>query len=510
MRKYILIFIVFISCLILTSCTKNHYDNKLLDSYSHTYGESSQYNNTEEYNNIEENAIKNVLSSPLSTFSIDVDTASYSNVRRFINHGSLPPKDAVRTEELINYFNYNYPGPTDEKPFSVTTEVGTCPWNDKRLLVRIGLQGKAVDIEEIPPSNLVFLLDVSGSMNSPDKLGLVKSGMRLLVNNLREQDKISIVVYAGAAGVVLEPTSGDNKGEILKALDGLSAGGSTAGGEGIELAYNIAKENFIEDGNNRVILATDGDFNVGVQSQSDLTRLIEEKRENDIFLSVLGFGTGNIKDSKMETLADKGNGNYSYIDNLLEAKKVLVEEMGSTLLTIAKDVKIQVEFNPGFIKGYRLIGYENRILNNEDFNNDNKDAGELGAGHTVTAFYELIPADSDEEIPYIDGLKYQDITITDSNELMTVQLRYKEPTGDESKLIEHIVMSQDITTNLSNDFLFASAVAEFGLLLRDSEYKGNASYNHVVETANASKGVDLGGYRTEFIQLVELAKELSK
>ncbi|ERJ12006.1 vWA domain-containing protein [Haloplasma contractile] len=511
--KLKLIFIIALSSifLMLSSCS-NKEDSAYYEQYSPlTYHNSNvqdeDYSN-EDYKHIEENRIMDVLTSPLSTFSIDVDTASYSNMRRFLNDGNMPQPDAIRTEELINYFSYDYNGPTGENPFSITTEVAPCPWNEQRQLAMIGIQGIKIDNEEFPPSNLVFLLDVSGSMNASNKLPLVKDALKLLVNNLDEDDTISIVVYAGSSGVVLEPTSGDQKDKIIRAFEGLQAGGSTAGGTGITRAYQLAKDSFIEGGNNRVILATDGDFNVGVSSDSELTRLIEEKRDDDIFLSVLGFGTGNYKDSKMETLANKGNGNYAYIDSLLEAKKVLVEEMGSTLLTIAKDVKIQVEFNPAQVKGYRLIGYENRLLNNEDFDDDTKDAGELGAGHTVTAFYELIPADSDEDIDGIDDLKYQNRENTGSNEIMEVRIRYKEPTGDESKLITEVVNSEDLTSNPSNNFKFASSVAEFGLLLRDSDYKGTASYTHIIETATASKGDDTGGYRSEFIRLVKLAKEL--
>jgi Ca-activated chloride channel family protein len=464
--------------------------------------------NTEEYKHLDENAVKSTAQSPVSTFSIDVDTASYSNVRRFIMSGSLPPEDAVRTEELVNYFSYNYPQPKNDEPFAIITEVGPCPWNSKHKLAMIGLQGKNIHTEQLPPSNLVFLLDVSGSMNEPNKLPLVKSAMKLLVNNLTEKDRISMVVYAGAAGVVLQPTSGDNKEKILSAIEELSAGGSTAGGEGIELAYKLAKESFIKEGNNRVILATDGDFNVGLSSEDELVKLIEEKRKDNIYLSVLGFGDGNYKDSKMEALADKGNGNYAYIDSILEAKKVLVEEIGSTLLTIAKDVKIQVEFNPAKVKGYRLVGYENRVLNNEDFKDDTKDAGELGAGHTVTAFYEIIPADSDEQVKGSDELKYQDIKLVDSNELMAIKLRYKLPEASQSTEVSTVIKQEQITENPSQDFIFASAVAEFGHLLRNSEYKGEASFDHILSAAREAKGADLSAYRSEFIKMVELAKEI--
>ena len=365
--------------------------------------------NSEEYETISENTFKWASKTPLSTFSIDVDGASYSNVRRMIMDGRLPVKDAVRVEELINYFNYDYEAPRSEHPFSVNTEVGKAPWNPNHQLVQVGIQGAKIDVENLPPSNLVFLLDVSGSMSYDDKLPLLKKGLKLLTNQLREEDYVSIVVYAGSSGLVLPPTSGAQKETILEALNKLNAGGSTAGAAGIKQAYQVAKEYFRENGNNRVILATDGDFNVGVSSNDELIKLIEEKRNDGIFLSVLGFGSGNLKDSKMEQIANNGNGNYYYIDNLLEAKKVLVTEMGGTLHTIAKDVKIQVEFNPQNVKAYRLIGYENRLLADEDFNNDKKDAGEVGSGHTVTALYEIIPhgVHTDTSLSDIDPLKYQ-------------------------------------------------------------------------------------------------------
>ena len=461
--------------------------------------------NTEDYSYIEENTFKNPKNNPLSTFSIDVDTASYSNIRRFLMNSELPPKDAVRIEELINYFSYDYLNPDDEHPFSVNTEIAKCPWNENNLLVKIGLKGEDIPKENIPSSNLVFLLDVSGSMNAPDKLPLLQSAIKMLANQLTEKDKISIVVYAGASGVVLDSVSGDDKIKIMDAIDSLNAGGSTNGGEGINLAYKIAKQNFIENGNNRIILATDGDFNVGISSNGELTRLIEEKRNEGIFLTVLGFGTGNIKDTTMETLADKGNGNYAYIDSILEAKKVLVEEMGSTLFTIAKDVKIQVEFNPNIIEGYRLVGYENRKLNDEDFNDDTKDAGEMGAGHTVTAFYELIPITSNEEIKNIDDLKYQETVIKKNDEeIMTVKLRYKDPDKNSSKLLEKIVKTNDIVSNPSEDYMFAVAVTEFGMILRDSKFKGNSTIDDVISLAKYNKGNDYSGYRSEFIKLAEL------
>lgn len=470
--------------------------------------------NTEEYSRIYDNEFKDSKKDPLSTFSIDVDKASYSNVRRFLNQRQLPQPDAVRIEEMINYFSYEYPKPEGNKPFSITTEYTDCPWNDKHQLIHIGLQGKEIAMDHLPANNLVFLLDVSGSMNSEDKLPLLKSGLRLLVEQMRPQDHVAIVVYAGAAGVVLPSTSGSHKDKIYDALEKLQAGGSTAGGEGILLAYKTAKENFMSKGNNRIILATDGDFNVGVSSDGELTRLIEKQREDGVFLSVLGFGTGNYKDSKMEQLADKGNGNYAYIDNILEAKKVLVKEMGGTLLTIAKDVKLQIEFNPAKVKGYRLVGYENRLLNNEDFNDDKKDAGELGSGHTVTAIYEIIPAGSPELIASVDNLKYQQTTASTasgSNEVMTIKFRYKEPKESNSQLITHIVSDKKTAFDMaSENCKFSTAVAEFGMLLRDSKFKGDSNFKTVIATAKASKGKDEEGYRAEFIRLVEIAELLKK
>jgi len=473
--------------------------------------ESNDNFNTEEYSTINENEFRKVLDKPLSTFSIDVDAASYSNMRRFINGGQLPPKDAIRIEEMINYFGYDYEQPTGDDPFSINTEVATTPWNDKHLLVQVGLQGKKLAMEDLPSSNIVFLLDVSGSMSSPNKLPLLKSSLKMLANELRAQDKVSIVVYAGAAGLVLEPTRGDNKQKIMEALDKLQSGGSTAGGAGLRLAYETAKKNFVVGGNNRVILATDGDFNIGESSNASMERLIEEKRKEGVFLTVLGFGMGNYKDSKMEILADKGNGNYAYIDTMKEAKKVLVNEFGGTLFTIAKDVKIQVEFNPNHVQAYRLIGYENRILKDEDFNDDKKDAGELGSGHTVTALYEIIPSGVKSEfIKDIDPLKYQDKEVantSNSNELLTVKFRYKAPEGNKSKLITKTVKKG--IRNASKNLEWATAVAGFGMMLRDSEFKGDLNYTSVLELARNSKGDDTFGYRAEFVQLVELAKGMS-
>lgn len=472
--------------------------------------QSPYYSGSEEYAEISENIFKWAQKTPLSTFSIDVDGASYSNVRRMIMDGYLPPADAVRIEELINYFDYRYTEPAGEDPFSVQTEIASAPWNPDHQLVQIGIQGERVEADNLPPSNLVFLLDVSGSMSSYDKLPLLKKGFKLLVNQLREEDYVSIVVYAGSSGLVLPPTSGFEKDKILESLDRLQAGGSTAGAAGIEQAYKVAMENFRKDANNRVILATDGDFNVGISDNDKLVELIEQKRDNGIFLSVLGFGTGNLKDSRMEQIANHGNGNYYYIDNLLEAKKVLVSEMGGTLHTIAKDVKIQVEFNAENVQAYRLIGYENRLLEDEDFNDDTKDAGELGAGHTVTALYEVIPhsVDIEESLTDIDPLKYQTPTAPVngfSDEIMTVKLRYKQPDGDESKLISTVVKTSQISSDMSENLSFASAVASFGMILRDSKFKESADFEMVQRLAKSGKGEDDKGYRAEFIKIAELA-----
>lgn len=469
--------------------------------------------NTEAYDRIYENHFLKVLDKPLSTFSIDVDAASYSNIRRFLRNNSLPPKDAVRIEEMVNYFSYNYKQPVNNDPFAIATEMGPCPWDSTHNLVHIGLQGKIVAVDSLPPSNLVFLLDVSGSMNSPDKLPLLKMALKMLVKNLRKEDNIAITVYAGAAGLVLPSTPGDKKEKIISALENLQAGGSTAGGAGIKLAYKTAKENFLKDGINRVILATDGDFNIGASSDGELVRMIEEKRTQGIFLTVLGFGTGNYKDSKMEKLADKGNGNYAYIDNLLEAKKVLVNEMGGTLLTIAKDVKIQVEFNPNRVQAYRLIGYENRKLNDEDFNDDTKDAGELGAGHSVTALYEIIPVGVKADLPDIDDLKYQSRNVNSSGkkskELLTVKFRYKTPQGSKSKLIVKTLKHQT-PKHISENLQFSAAVAGFGMLLRDSKYKGNLTYQTIIDMAKAARGKDPNGYRAELIKMIEQAEMIDK
>lgn len=468
---------------------------------------------TEEYGSFEENKYFSPLDQPLSTFSIDVDTASYSQIRRYLNEGSLPPTDAVRIEECINYFSYDYVAPSGPEPVNVGVTISDCPWNDGRYLARITLKAAELDLSEAPSSNLVFLLDVSGSMDEPNKLPLVKSAMSMLAQNLNENDRVSIVVYAGASGVVMDGSRGSDNAFIDAALERLSAGGSTAGGEGIALAYAMAEKNFIQGGNNRVILCTDGDFNVGPSSTEDLESLIENKRNSGIYLSVLGFGTGNTKDNKMETLADKGNGNYAYIDSLMEAKKVLVNEISSTLFTVAKDVKVQVEFNPDAIKEYRLIGYDNRVMAAEDFNNDKKDAGEMGAGHCVTAFYELIPMGSEDSSQSVDDLVFQDNskplnTVSPkapTDDWLYVKFRYKQPSSDKSQLITTMAGVKNYTNHPDNDFVFASAVAEFALVLKNSDYQGGANLRDVIDRAKASRGVDEDGYRAQFIQLAELA-----
>ena len=471
--------------------------------------------NTEEYGRIQENGFKSVADTPLSTFSIDVDPASYSNMRRFINRGELPPADAIRTEELVNYFSYDYPKPMGNDPVKITVEAGTCTWNTAHRLVRIGLKAKEIPTEQLPASNLVFLVDVSGSMWGANRLDLVKSSLKLLVNNLRNKDKVAIVTYAGSAGVKLEATSGGDKQKIREAIDELTAGGSTAGGAGIHLAYQIAKKNFISDGNNRIILCSDGDFNVGVSSAEGLEQLIEKERKSGVHLTVLGYGMGNYKDRKIQVLAEKGNGNHAYIDNLQEANRVLVGEFGATLHTVAKDVKLQVEFNPSQVQAYRLIGYESRLLKDEDFNNDAKDAGDMGAGHTVTAFYEVIPAGvKNEYVGKVDDLKYQKkekmtLKPTGSDELLTVKLRYKASDKDVSRKME-LPFVDNKGDSVSSDFRFASAVAMFGQLLRDSDFKGTADYDKVIKLAKQGLNNDERGYRREFIRLVEAAKGLEK
>lgn len=477
----------------------------------------SRYNgafNTEGYAATTENGFRSVGSNPLSTFSIDVDNASWSNIRRFINNGALPPPEAVRIEEMINFFRYDYPEPEGIHPFSVTSELSVCPWNKKHQLLLVGLKGKSIDKSSLPASNIVFLIDVSGSMNSPDKLPLLKSAFGLLVNELRPQDRVAVVVYAGAAGLVLESTPGNRKNEIMNAIANLEAGGSTAGGAGLKLAYEVASGNFIKGGNNRIILATDGDFNVGESSNGGMERLVTDYRDRGIFMTVLGFGMGNIKDDKMEIIADKGNGNYSYIDNLQEARRVLVKEFGGTLFTIARDVKFQIEFNPSKVQSYRLIGYENRLLNEEDFNDDRKDAGEMGSGHNVTALYELVPAGNEDETPPVDPLKYQDNQVIKSgkipsDEFLTIKIRYKKPEGSSSLLLEKTVSDYVRNSDEASDNLqFAAAVAEFGMILRDSEFKGSSSVDEAVRLARSARGDDSEGYRSEFIRLMEAARDL--
>ena len=463
---------------------------------------------SEEYNIIHENIFKDTKTSPLSTFSIDVDTASYSNIRRFITvNKQLPPKDAVRTEEMLNYFSYQYHEPNSTLPFSINKTIGETLWNKKTKIIHIGIQTKKVNFEKLPASNLVFLIDVSGSMSTSRKLPLLKESIKLLVEKLREKDRVSIVVYAGSSGLVLDKAKGSEKTKILEALNKLTAGGVTAGGEGIELAYKVALESFIEEGNNRVILATDGDFNVGKSSQRDLEDLIEEKRESGVYLTVLGFGMGNLKDNKVETLADKGNGNYAYIDNLLEAKKVLVTQMGGTLYTVAKDVKVQVDFNPTTVLAYRLIGYENRRLENEDFNNDKKDAGEIGMGHSVTVLYEIKPTstNSGRDVEQSEYTNVTDKNITDA--YATLRIRYKKPNENNSQEIRNVIKIDD--NNITkNDFMFTQTIAGFSMLLRDSQFKDNLTFSQLVNVATASKGEDKEGYRKEFIELIKEADKL--
>ncbi|EMY3482384.1 von Willebrand factor type A domain-containing protein [Flavobacterium psychrophilum] len=467
--------------------------------------------NNEDYNSWIENPFESPKTAPLSTFSIDVDNASYTNIRRLINNGQKVPKDAVRVEEMINFFKYQYPQPKDNHPFSITTQYSDCPWNSKHKLVQIGLQGKNIPTNDLPASNLVFLIDVSGSMNADNKLPLLIESLKILVEQLRKQDKVAIVVYAGAAGLVLPPTAGNEKQTIINALEKLNAGGSTAGGAGIELAYKTAQENFIKDGNNRVILATDGDFNVGSTSDSDMQTLIENKRESGVFLTCLGYGMGNYKDSKMEILADKGNGNYAYIDNIQEANRFLGKEFKGSMFAIAKDVKIQIEFNPKHVQSYRLIGYENRKLRPEDFKNDAIDAGELGSNHTVTALYEIIPIGTNSDFyNQTSDLKYTKTEVTDNNyndELATIKFRYKKP--DAQKSIEMVQIIQNKSTvleNATNDLKFATAVAWFGLKLRDSKLIANKSSEDIKKLARLGLSNDLDGYKAEFIRLVEAVK----
>lgn len=472
----------------------------------------------EEYGNFVENSFVSPMNEALSTFSIDVDAASYTNFRRFVNQGQLPPKDAIRVEELINFFKYNYDQPTSKDPVKVTTEVGNCPWAKDHRLVRIGIKAKELSNDELPASNLVFLIDVSGSMYGPTRLDLVKSSMNLLVNNLRAKDRVAIVVYASESGLKLASTPGSEKQKIKDVINSLGAGGSTNGAGGIQRAYEVAEQNFIKGGNNRIILCTDGDFNVGVSSTNSLGDLIEQKRKSGVFLSILGYGMGNYKDGKMQMLAQKGNGNASYIDNLQEANRVLVQEFGGTLFTIAKDVKLQIEFNPAKVEAYRLVGYESRKLNKEDFNDDTKDAGEMGAGHTVTALYEVVPKGIQLNFyPSVDALKYQKTetiapktatAMNESPEMLTVKLRYKQPDGDKSVKLE-VPLIDSKKSNVSSDLKFASAVAMFAQLLKGSIYKGDATYDKVIDLAKSSLGNDPDGYRSEFVRLVEIVKNLN-
>jgi Ca-activated chloride channel homolog len=467
--------------------------------------------NTEAYSRIDDNEFQRSSTAPLSTFSVDVDTASYSNLRRFLREGKAAPKDAIRIEELINYFTYDYPAPKAGDPFSVTTEVGPAPWAPTHQLVRIGLKAPEIDDRQVPARNLVFLLDVSGSMDDPNKLPLLKQAMGLLIDNLRPEDKVSIAVYAGAEGMALAPTAGSDKSKIRQAVFALEPGGSTNGAAGIQLAYNMAEANLIKNGINRVILCTDGDFNVGTTSEGDLTRLIEKERERGVFLTVLGFGMGNLKDSTMEKLANRGNGNYGYIDSLMEARKLLVKEAGATLVTVAKDVKLQVEFNPALVAGYRLIGYENRMLRNEDFNDDKKDAGEIGAGHSVTALYEIVPAGVEVPAAKVDDLKYQPNPAKPGavgaagGELMTVKVRYKEPNGATSKLMSQPVKASAGPVALSTDFQWATAIAGFGMMLRESPHRGALTWKQVQALAAGAIGKDVEGYRKQAVELMKLA-----
>lgn len=467
----------------------------------------------ETYAHVDDNTFRETTREPLSTFAIDVDTASYANVRRFLREGQLPPPDAVRIEELVNYFRFDYPPPTTGAPFAITTDLAACPWNEGHRLALVGLRGRTSPVRETPPRNLVFLVDVSGSMSTPDKLPLVRQALRLFAAELTANDRLAIVVYAGASGLALPSTAGDRHATIDAAIDRLEAGGSTNGGDGIQLAYRVAREHFVKGGVNRVLLATDGDFNVGVTSLEALERLIETERQSGVFLSVLGVGTGNLRDATMEALADRGNGNYAYLDSLREARKVLLEEAGATLVTIAKDVKIQVEFNPAAVAAYRLVGYENRLLRKEDFNDDRKDAGEIGEGHTVTALYEIVPAGGTVPGPSVDPLKYQrpgpaPVVSASADELMTVKVRYKAPDGDDSRLLTVAVPNR--VAPMSPTLAFASAVAEFGLVLRGSPHAGGATLKAAAERARRARGDDVHGYRAEFVSLVELADGLRR
>jgi len=471
--------------------------------------------NTEAYARIDENPFFRTEAAPLSTFSVDVDTASYANLRRFLRDGKLPPKDAVRIEEMINYFHYDYPAPDKGDPFSITTELGPSPWNTRYQLVRIGLKAPAIDDAQVPPRNLVFLLDVSGSMMPANKLPLLKQAMSLLVDTLRPEDKVSIVTYAGNTGVALPPTSGNDKSAIRMAIARLESEGSTNGAAGIQLAYDQATKAFLKKGINRVILCTDGDFNVGITNEGDLTRLIERERERGVFLTVLGFGMGNLKDATMEKLADRGNGNYAYIDSLAEARKVLVKEAGATLVTVAKDVKLQIEFNPAAVAGYRLIGYENRVLKNEDFNDDKKDAGDIGAGHNVTALYEIVPAGVEVPGGKVDALKYQQKTAPSaaatSGELLTVKIRYKAPDANTSKLLSRPVKgTPPELAKTSVDFRWAVAISSLGMMLRESPNRGNLTWAQVKSLAEGAVGSDAEGYRKEALKMIDAASHATR
>lgn len=508
MKKIMLVWMI-AGLFLLTGCST--YDMNDPYGWNPNQGEFEKVDG-ETYAEIIENDFIRTSDMPVSTFSTDVDTASYSNVRRMLQDGQLPQKNAVRIEEMINYFTYDLPKPTGDEVIDIYTEYAVAPWNQNHQLLMIGLTAKEVEFEESDGMNLVFLIDVSGSMFSSDKLPLLKEAMKLLVDQLRPKDRISIVVYAGAAGIILEGGDSSDKQDIIDALDDLQAGGSTAGGEGIELAYKVAERNFIEGGNNRILIATDGDFNVGMSSTEELTELIAEKRETGVFLSVLGFGTGNIRDDIMESLADNGNGVYYYIDSMKEAEKVFLYGLGATMITVAKDVKLQIEFNPMHVKGYRLIGYENRVLTNEDFENDEKDAGDLGSGHVVIAFYEIIPADSDEDIEEKTYDLPEELRYTGENyaeELMSVSIRYKHPEEDTSLLIEAYARVEHYTETPSESFRFASSLVEFGLLLRDSKYKYDANFDDLLDRAEGALGDDVNGYREEFLSLVAIAKGLS-
>lgn len=482
-------------------------------SVSGNYGTKNSYtlnSSRETYKAIDEGGFKKTTKDPVTTFSADVDRASYSNVRRMLNYGQKPHKDAVRIEELINYFDYDYDPPAEggKTPLKATTTLSTCPWNPDNYLLRIGLQAKKIDFTKAPPSNIVFLIDTSGSMDEPNKMPLLKASFKLLLDNLRPEDRIAIVVYASQTGIALPSTPAKEKEKISKVIDDLVASGSTAGGAGLQTAYEVAEKNFLPKGNNRIILATDGDFNVGISSRDELQRLVEEKRNNGIYISVLGYGMGNYRDDMAETIANKGNGNYAYIDNFTEAKKVLVNEFGGMLYTVAKDVKLQLEFNPQYVKEYRLVGYENRALANEDFEDDKKDAGEIGAGHTVTALYELIPAKG----ATTDGLRYQkQVEKGFANELAFLKIRYKDPVVKDAKSVEEstpIPFTLTDLTQTDDDYRFAAAVAEWGMLLRNSKYKAKSSYKQVIDLAKNATGKDEEGYRKEFIRLVELSEKI--